>query len=246
MTTTEKPCRVALVTGGVSGIGAAASVALTEQGATVIATTVPHDPQGRIFEEETGIPVRHWSVRDPEACREGVKRIEAEFGPVDILVNDAGIVHDSAFARMTLDAWHEVVDTNLNGCFHMCHAVYPNMVARGWGRIVNVAAMAGQAGLYGQANFAAAKAGILGLTRALAIEAGRFGITVNAVAPGHTDTATAEKLPQSELQAILANTPIGRLARPDEIAACIAFLCSEQASFVTGETLSVNGGAYMA
>lgn len=246
MTKTEKPCRVALVTGGVSGIGAAASIALTEQGATVIATTIPHDARGEAFEDETGIPVRYWSVRDRDACLNGVKRVEREFGPIDILVNDAGVVHDSSFARMTIDAWLEVIDTNLNGCFHMCQAVYPNMVARGWGRIVNVAAMAGQAGLYGQANFAAAKAGILGLTRALAIEAGRSGITVNAVAPGYTDTATAEKLPHSELQAILADTPVGRLARPEEIAACIAFLCSEQASFVTGETLSVNGGAYMA
>jgi acetoacetyl-CoA reductase len=147
---------------------------------------------------------------------------------------------------MTVDAWQEVIDTNLSGCFHMCQAVYSTMIARRWGRIVNIAAMAGQAGHYGQANFAAAKAGILGLTRALAIEAARCGVTINAVAPGYTDTETAEKLPRGELQSILAGSPIGRLARPEEVAACIAFLCSEQASFVTGETLSVNGGSYMA
>lgn len=237
---------MALVTGGVSGIGAAACRALTDQGATVIATTVPHDPRGTAFQEATGLPVRYWSVCDAAACVDGVAGVEAEFGPIGILVNNAGIVRDSSFAKMSGEAWRDVVETNLGGCFNMCQAVYSQMVTHRWGRIVNVAAIAGQAGLYGQANFAAAKAGILGLTRAIAIEGGRCGITVNAVAPGYTDTDTAEKLPFGELQAILANCPIGRLARPEEIAAAIAFLCSEEASFVTGETLAVNGGGYMA
>ncbi|WP_447954009.1 3-oxoacyl-ACP reductase [Sphingopyxis chilensis] len=243
MTAEPNRHRVALVTGG---IGAATCVALAEAGANVVATTTADDPRAEAFAERTGIATMRWSVRDHQACRDGVERVEKEIGPIEILVNNAGIMRDCNFTRMSVDAWRDVIEVNLGGCFNMSQAVFPGMLARGWGRIVNVSAISGQTGIYGEASYAAAKAGVLGLTRALAIEGGRSGITVNAVAPDYTDTDMARSMPAGELQSILVGVPIGRLARPEEIACCIAFLCSDEASFVTGATLSANGGQYMA
>ena len=237
--------RVAIVTGGTRGIGRAICEALRDQGATVVANYAGNEEKARAFTAETGIKAYKWNVGDHEACLEGCSRVAAEVGPVDILVNNAGITRDGTLLKMSYDDWTEVLRVNLGGCFNMAKACFPGMKDRGWGRVVNIGSINGQAGQYGQVNYAAAKSGIHGFTKALAQEGARFGITVNAIAPGYIDTEMVAAVPENVLEKIVARIPVGRLGHAEEIARGVAFLCSDDAGFVTGSTLSINGGQHM-
>ncbi len=237
--------RVALVTGGTRGIGRAISVELQKQGRKVVANYAGNDAAARAFTEDTGIPAYRWDVGDHEACQEGVAKVEAEQGPVEILVNNAGITRDGTIMNMTFDMWREVMRVNLSGCFSMAKAVFPGMRQRRWGRIVNIGSINGQGGQYGQVNYAAAKSGIHGFTKALAQEGARYGVTVNALAPGYIDTDMVAAVPADVLEKIVARVPVGRLGQADEIARGVAFLCAEDGGFITGSTLSINGGQHM-
>ena len=237
--------RVALVTGGTRGIGRAISVELQKQGRKVIANYAGNDDAARQFTEETGIAAYKWDVGEHEACQEGCARVEAEQGPIEILVNNAGITRDGTIMNMTFEMWREVLRVNLSGCFSMAKAVFPGMRQRRWGRIVNIGSINGQGGQYGQVNYAAAKSGIHGFTKALAQEGARYGVTVNALAPGYIDTDMVAAVPAEVLEKIVARVPIGRLGRAEEIARGVAFLCAEDAEFITGSTLSINGGQHM-
>ena len=237
--------RVALVTGGVVGIGAATCRALKKAGYQVAATFVSDTASARTFREETGIPTFQWNVADFEACQRGVAEIARNVGAVDILVNNAGITRDATLHKMTYEQWRAVIDVDLGSCFNMCHAVIDSMRERRFGRIVNVSSVNAMAGQFGQTNYAAAKAGIIGFTKALALESAARGITVNAIAPGYTDTAMVHAVPADILDKIIAKVPVGRLARPEEIASAVAYLVSEDAAYITGETLCINGGQYL-
>ena len=237
--------RVAIVTGGTRGIGRAICEALRDQGATVVANYGGNDEKARAFTGETGIKAYKWNVGDHEACLAGCKQVEDEVGPVEIVVNNAGITRDGTLLRMSYEDWTEVLRVNLGGCFNMAKACFPGMKERGWGRIVNIGSINGQAGQYGQVNYAAAKSGIHGFTKALAQEGARFGITVNAIAPGYIDTEMVAAVPENVLEKIVARIPVGRLGHAEEIARGVAFLCSEDAGFVTGSTMSINGGQHM-
>ncbi|MEO6360409.1 MAG: acetoacetyl-CoA reductase [Sphingomicrobium sp.] len=237
--------RVAIVTGGTRGIGEAISIALNDMGMTVAATYAGNDERARAFSERTGIRAYKWDVADYDACQDGIRQVEADLGPVDVLVNNAGITRDSTMKRMDHQKWQEVMDTNLGGCFNMAKAVFEGMQNRGYGRIVNIGSINGQAGQYGQVNYAAAKSGIHGFTKALAQEGARSGVTVNAIAPGYIDTDMVAAVPQDVLAKIVSRIPVNRLGRADEIARGVAFLVGEDAGFVTGSTLSINGGQHM-
>ena len=237
--------RVAIVTGGTRGIGEAISIALRDEGMSVAANYAGNEEKAREFSERTGIRSYKWDVSDLDACVAGVQQVENELGPVDVLVNNAGITRDGTMKRMTRQMWDEVIDVNLGGCFNMAKAVWEGMNARKFGRVVNIGSINGQAGQYGQVNYAAAKSGIHGFTKALAQEGARAGITVNAIAPGYIDTEMVAAVPEDVLAKIVARIPVGRLGRADEIARGVAFLCSEEAGFVTGSTLSINGGQHM-
>ena len=237
--------RVAIVTGGTRGIGEAISIALKDLGMTVAANYAGNDERARAFTDRTGIAAFKWDVSDFAACQDGVAKVEAELGPVDVLVNNAGITRDTTMKRMDHDKWQQVIDTNLGGCFNMAKAVWEGMVSRGYGRIVNIGSINGQAGQYGQVNYAAAKSGIHGFTKALAQEGARAGVTVNAIAPGYIDTDMVAAVPEDVLAKIVSRIPVNRLGRADEIARGVAFLCDENAGFVTGSTLSINGGQHM-
>jgi acetoacetyl-CoA reductase len=237
--------RVAIVTGGTRGIGEAISLALREMGMAVAANYGGNDEKARAFSQRTGIKSYKWDVSDYDACQAGVAQVEAELGPVDVVVNNAGITRDGVLAKMSYQDWKEVIDTNLGGCFNMSKAVFGGMRGRGWGRIINIGSVNGQAGQYGQVNYAAAKSGIHGFTKALAQEGAKNGITVNAIAPGYIDTDMVAAVPQDVLAKIVARVPVGRLGQADEIARGVAFLCGEDAGFVTGSTLSINGGQHM-
>jgi acetoacetyl-CoA reductase len=237
--------RVAIVTGGTRGIGEAISIALQEAGVTVAANYAGNEEKARAFTERTGIKAYKWDVSDLDACSAGVAQIEAELGPVDIVVNNAGITRDGTMKRMDRTAWDEVLDVNLGGCFNMAKAVWNGMNERKYGRIVNIGSINGQAGQYGQVNYAAAKSGIHGFTKALAQEGARAGITVNAIAPGYIDTEMVAAVPPDVLEKIVAKIPVGRLGKAQEIARGVTFLCGEDAGFVTGSTLSINGGQHM-
>ncbi|MBV9883402.1 MAG: acetoacetyl-CoA reductase [Sphingomonadaceae bacterium] len=237
--------RVAIVTGGTRGIGEAISVALRDQGVTVAANYAGNDEKASAFTERTGIKAYKWDVSDLDACAAGVAQVEAELGPVEIVVNNAGITRDGTMKRMDRTAWDDVIDTNLGGCFNMAKAVWNGMNERKFGRIVNIGSINGQAGQYGQVNYAAAKSGIHGFTKALAQEGARVGITVNAIAPGYIDTEMVAAVPADVLEKIVAKIPVGRLGRAEEIARGVTFLCSDDAGFVTGSTLSINGGQHM-
>jgi acetoacetyl-CoA reductase len=237
--------RVAIVTGGTRGIGEAISVALRDAGFAVAANYAGNEEKARAFTERTGIRAYKWDVADLDACVAGVAAVEAELGPVDVVVNNAGITRDGTMKRMTREAWDEVLHVNLGGCFNMAKAVWEGMNARKYGRIVNIGSINGQAGQYGQVNYAAAKSGIHGFTKALAQEGARAGITVNAIAPGYIDTEMVAAVPAEVLEKIVAKIPVGRLGRAEEIARGVAFLCAEEAGFITGSTLSMNGGQHM-
>ena len=237
--------RVAIVTGGTRGIGEAISLALKDAGMTVAATYAGNDERAKEFSERTGISTYKFDVADHQACIDGCAKIESDLGPVDVLVNNAGITRDTTMKRMDHAKWQEVIDTNLGGCFNMAKAVFPGMRTRKWGRIVNIGSINGQAGQYGQVNYAAAKSGIHGFTKALAQEGARAGVTVNAIAPGYIDTDMVAAVPADVLEKIVAKIPVGRLGQASEIARGVAFLCSEEGGFVTGSTLSINGGQHM-
>ncbi|RYE00510.1 MAG: acetoacetyl-CoA reductase [Sphingomonadales bacterium] len=237
--------RVAIVTGGTRGIGEAISVALRDEGAIVAANYAGNDERAKAFTQRTGIQSYKWDVADYDACHRGVELVEAELGPVDIVVNNAGITRDGTILKMSYQDWKEVMDTNLGGCFNMAKATFSGMRARGWGRIVNVGSVNGQMGQYGQVNYAAAKSGIHGFTKALAQEGAKSGVTVNAIAPGYIDTDMVAAVPQDVLTKIVARIPVGRLGHAEEIARGVAFLCGEEAGFVTGSTMSINGGQHM-
>ncbi len=237
--------RVATVTGGVTGIGAATCKVLKNAGYQVAATYFGNDADARKFHDETKIPIFDWNVADFDACQRGVAQIAEAIGPIDILVNNAGITRDAMLHKMTYEQWRSVIDVDLGGCFNMCRSVIEGMRERRFGRIVNVSSINALAGQFGQTNYAAAKAGIIGFTKALALEGAARGITVNAIAPGYTDTAMVASVRPDVLQKIIATVPIGRLAKPEEIARGVAFLVSDDAAFITGETVSINGGKYM-
>ena len=237
--------RVALVTGGTRGIGRAVSVELQRQGRQVVANYTGNDEAAKAFTEATGIVSRKWNVADHDACQAAAAQIEAEIGPVEVLVNNAGITRDATLMNMSFEMWNEVMQVNLGGCFNMAKAVFGGMRQRKWGRIVNIGSINGQGGQYGQVNYAAAKSGIHGFTKALAQEGARFGITVNALAPGYIDTDMVAAVPAEVLEKIVARIPVGRLGTAEEIARGVAFLCAEDAGFVTGSTLSLNGGQHM-
>ena len=237
--------RVAIVTGGTRGIGEAISIALRDMGMKVAANYAGNDERARQFTDRTGIAAYKWDVSDYDACMEGAAKVEAELGPVDVLVNNAGITRDTTMKRMDRDKWQDVIDTNLGGCFNMAKAVFDGMLGRGYGRIVNIGSINGQAGQYGQVNYAAAKSGIHGFTKALAQEGARAGVTVNAIAPGYIDTDMVAAVPPEVLGKIIAKIPVNRLGKAEEIARGVAFLVGEDAGFVTGSTLSINGGQHM-
>ena len=238
--------RVAVVTGGSRGIGATVSKALKAAGYTVAATYAGNDEAANAFNAETGIPVYKWDVSSTEACAAGLKQVEADFGPIEILVNNAGITKDSAFHRMTAEQWHAVINTNLNSLFNMTRPVIEGMRARKFGRIINISSINGQKGQFGQTNYSAAKAGDLGFTKALAQESAKLGITVNAICPGYVATEMVMAVPQDIREKnIIPQIPVGRLGEVDEIARCVVFLASDDAGFITGSTLSANGGQYM-
>jgi acetoacetyl-CoA reductase len=237
--------RVALVTGGTRGIGEAISTALKEAGRTVVASYAGNDAAAEAFQKQTGIPTIKFDAGDFAACEAAVKRIQDEHGPIEILVNNAGITRDATMSRMSRDMWDAVMDTNLGSCFNLCKLTFDGMRSKKFGRIVNIGSINGQAGQYGQVNYAAAKSGIHGFTKALAQEGARFGITVNAIAPGYVDTDMVRAVPADVLQKIVARIPAGRLGKADDIARGVAFLTADEADFITGSTLSINGGQHM-
>jgi acetoacetyl-CoA reductase len=237
--------RVAVVTGGTRGIGEAISIALRDAGMIVAANYAGNGQKAAEFTERTGIKSYKWDVSDYDACVQGCRRIEEELGPIEVLVNNAGITRDGTMKRMTRQAWDEVLDVNLGGCFNMAKAVWDGMSGRKFGRIVNIGSINGQAGQYGQVNYAAAKSGIHGFTKALAQEGARAGVTVNAIAPGYIDTEMVAAVPEDVLAKIVARIPVGRLGKAEEIARGVLFLCGEDAGFITGSTLSINGGQHM-
>jgi acetoacetyl-CoA reductase len=238
--------RVAVVTGGSRGIGAAISKALKASGYKVAATYAGNEEAAKAFKSETGIPVYKWDVSNTEACAAGLKQVEADLGPIEVLINNAGITRDSAFHRMTAEQWHAVINTNLNSLFNMTRPVIEGMRARKFGRIINISSINGQKGQFGQTNYSAAKAGDLGFTKALAQESAKLGITVNAICPGYIATEMVMAVPQDVREkSILPQIPVGRLGEAEEIARCVVFLASDEAGFITGSTLSANGGQYM-
>jgi len=237
--------RVALVTGGTRGIGEAISVELKQAGFTVAANYGGNDERAKAFSEQNGIPVYKFDVGDFEAVQAGVAKIHEEVGKVEVLVNNAGITRDGTLHRMTPEHWNDVIRTNLTSCFNLCRTVIEDMREAKWGRIVNIGSINGQAGQYGQVNYAAAKSGIHGFTKALAMECAAHGITVNAIAPGYVDTDMVRAVPENILEKIIARIPMGRLGRAHDIARAVTFLCSDDGDFVTGSTLSINGGQHM-
>jgi acetoacetyl-CoA reductase len=237
--------RVAVVTGGTRGIGEAISIALKNAGYTVAATYAGNDERAKAFSDRTGVKSYKWDVSSFDQCVAGIKQVETDLGPVDVIVNNAGITRDATMKKMKRQAWDEVLDTNLGGCYNMCKAAWDGMLARGFGRIVNIGSINGQAGQYGQVNYAAAKSGIHGFTKALGQEGAKAGITVNAIAPGYIDTDMVAAVPEEVLAKIVARIPVNRLGKAEEIARGVAFLVDENAGFVTGSTLSINGGQHM-
>jgi acetoacetyl-CoA reductase len=237
--------RVAIVTGGTRGIGEAISLSLKKAGYTIAANYAGNEERAKAFNLKTGIAVYQWDVADFAQCVAGAAKVAADLGPVDVLVNNAGVTRDGTMRRMERSGWDDVLDINLGGCFNMCKAVWESMLARGFGRIVNIGSINGQAGQYGQVNYAAAKSGIHGFTKALAQEGAAKGITVNAIAPGYIDTDMVAAVPAHVLEKIVARIPVGRLGKAEEIARGVLFLVADEGGFVTGSTMSINGGQHM-
>lgn len=238
--------RVAIVTGGTRGIGHAISIELKNRGYRVIANYGGNDEAARKFQAETDIPVAKWDVGDYDACVAGLKEVEAQYGPVEVIVNNAGVTRDAMLHRMTPQQWREVIRINLDSVFNMVQPVINGMRDRGFGRIISISSLNGQKGQMGQCNYSAAKAGMIGFTKALAQENARKGITANCVAPGYINTEMVAAVPPKVLEAIIAQIPVGRLGTAEEIAKCVAFLASDDAGFITGATLTANGGQYLA
>jgi acetoacetyl-CoA reductase len=238
--------RVALVTGGTRGIGAAISKALKAAGYNVAASYAGNDAAAGAFKAETGIPVYKWDVASFDACAEGIKKVEADLGPIEVLVNNAGITRDGAFHKMTLEQWNAVIGTNLGSLFNMTRNVIEGMRSRKFGRIINISSINGQKGQFGQVNYSAAKAGDIGFTKALALENARGGITVNVICPGYINTEMVQAVPKDVIEkSILPMIPVNRLGEPEEIARAVAFLASDDAGYITGSTLTINGGQYL-
>ncbi len=237
--------RVALVTGGTRGIGAAISIALRDAGYKVAATYAGNNDAAAAFTKDTGIATYKWSVADYDACAAGIAQVESDLGPVEILVNNAGITRDGMFHKMTREQWQEVMDTNLNGVFNMTHPVWNGMRERKFGRVINISSINGQKGQMGQANYSAAKAGDIGFTKALAQEGAFKGITVNTICPGYIGTEMVMAVPEKVRDSIIAQIPVGRLGEAGEIARCVTFLASDDSGFITGSTLTANGGQYL-
>lgn len=237
--------KVALVTGGTRGIGEAIALELKEAGYNAVVNYANNDDRAREFHEKTGIPVYKFDVSDFDACKKGIAAIKSDIGPVSILVNNAGITKDKTMHRMSPESWQAVLDTNLGSCFNMCRCTIDDMRDSNFGRIVNIGSVNGQAGQYGQVNYAAAKSGIHGFTKALALESAPKGITVNAIAPGYVDTDMVRNVPADVLEKIIATIPVGRLGTAHDIARSVLFLVSNEGGFITGSTLSINGGQHM-
>ncbi len=238
--------RIAIVTGGTRGIGAAISVALNDAGYKVAANYAGNDTAAEKFSAKTGIAAYKWSVADYDACVAGIAQVEADLGPVEILVNNAGITRDAMFHKMTPQQWKEVIDTNLSGAFNMTHPIWPGMRGRKFGRVINISSINGQKGQAGQVNYSAAKAGDLGFTKALAQEGARVGITVNAICPGYIGTEMVLAIDEKVVkERIIPQIPVGRLGEPAEIARCVTFLASDDAGFISGSTLSANGAQFV-
>ena len=237
--------RVALVTGGTRGIGAAISIKLKESGYKVAAIYAGNDEVATKFSKENKIAVFKWSIANYEECIAGIKSVEDELGQIDILVNNAGITRDGMFHKMSQEQWRDVINVNLNGLFNMTHPLWDKMRARGFGRIVNISSINGQKGQLGQANYSAAKAGELGFTKSLALEGARKGITVNAICPGYINTDMVKAMSEKAIEATESQFPVGHLGEPDDIARCVKFLVADESSFITGSTISANGGHYL-
>ena len=237
--------RTALVTGGTRGIGAAIAEALADAGYSLGVIYAGNDGAATEFTARTGIPAFKWDVSSHDSCLEGVALVEEQIGQIDVLVNNAGTSRDGFLHKMAVDDWSRVIDVNLSSCFNMCRAVVGGMRSRGYGRIVNISSVNGQAGMLGLVNYAAAKSGMLGFTKALALENASKGITVNAIAPGYVETDLIAHVSEDMMQRIVSGIPVGRVAQPEEVARCVLFLADEAAGFITGSTLSINGGSYM-
>lgn len=237
--------KVALVTGGTRGIGAAIARQLQKEGYKVAATYQRNRAEAEKFSKESGIKIFCWDVKDLESCKKGVQDIEATLGPIDVLVNNAGITSDVSFHKMMQNQWQDVIDTNLSSCFNMCQSVIDGMRARNYGRIINISSINGQQGQFGQTNYAAAKAGIIGFTKSLAIETAQKGITVNAIAPGYIKTEMVQAVKPEIIHKIIERIPVGRLGEPEDVANAVSFLASDKTGFMTGATLTLNGGQYL-
>ena len=237
--------RVALVTGGTRGIGAAISIKLKETGYKVAAIYAGDDEAAKKFSMKNKIDVFKWSIGKYEDCVAGIKDVEESLGPIDVLVNNAGVTKDSMFHKMSHDQWHDVININLNGLFNMTHPVWDGMRTRGFGRIVNISSINGQKGQLGQANYSAAKAGELGFTKSLALEGARKGITVNAICPGYINTDMVKEMSEKTIQATENQIPVGHLGEPRDIARCVKFLVADESTFITGSTITANGGHYL-
>lgn len=239
--------RVALVTGGSRGIGAAIAKALKDAGYQVAASYAGNDEKAAAFTAETGIKTYKWNVADYESCKEGIAQVEADLGPIEVLVNNAGITRDGMFHKMTPEQWNDVIGTNLNGVFNMTHPIWPGMRERGFGRVITISSINGQKGQAGQANYSASKAGDIGFTKALAQEGAFKGITANVVCPGYIGTEMVRAIPEKVLnEKIIPQIPVGRLGEPEEIARCVVFLASDESGFITGSVITANGGQYFA